>query len=170
MRNICAIIHFLSPVELIFYEIFHECFIFYPHITHSKFLRSECVISHYIFEELFILIFMYWLIAACGGTVQVNNTARTLRPGVTTDTFISCGWLILGSRGQQIQLSVTSLNLTPCTNLSYSNTSITSCSCSYLEVCFNHSCKIFTYWILSFIIGSFVESHAFCSICLCSMN
>jgi hypothetical protein len=52
--------------------------------------------------------------------------------------------LILGSPGQQIQFSLTSLNLAPCTNLTYSNTSVTSCSCSYLEVRFNHvSCKMF---------------------------
>ena len=118
---------------------------------HSKFMISESMISHYVVKELCVLIVMYWLIAACGGTVQVNTTTRTLRPVDTTDTFIYCGWLIMGSPGQQIQLSVTSLNLTPCTHLSHSNTtSVTSCSCSYLEVCFNHvSCKMFVYWILS---------------------
>lgn len=105
---------------------------------------------HCIVKELCVLIFMHWLIAACGGTVQVNSTARTLRPVVTTDMFISCGWMILGSRDQQIQLSITSVNLTPCTNLSYSNTSVSSCSCSYLEVrCNLISCKIFVCWILS---------------------
>jgi hypothetical protein len=67
--------------------------------------------------------------------VQVSNTAITLRPVVTTEPFISCGWLVLGTRGQQIQLSVTSLNLTPCTSLRNNSTTATNCSCSYLEVC-----------------------------------
>jgi hypothetical protein len=100
------------------------------------------MISCHVVEELCVLIVMYWHIAACGGTIQVNTTTRTLRPVVTTEMFIYCGWLILGSPGQQIQFSITSLNLTPCT----SNTSVISCSCSYLEVRFNHvSCKMFVY-------------------------
>jgi len=104
------------------------------------------MISCYIVKEICVLIVMYWLIAACGGTVQINTGTETLRPVTTTDTYIYCAWLILGSPDQQIQLSVTSLNLTPCTHLSYSNTSVTNCSCSYLEVCFNHvSCKMFVY-------------------------
>lgn len=113
---------------------------------HNKFMRSESMISCYVVKELCMLFVMYWLIAACGGTVLVNTTSRTLRPVATTDTSIYCGWLILGSPGQQIQLSITSLNLTPCTHVSNSSTSVTSCSCSYLEVRFNHvSCKMFVY-------------------------
>jgi len=110
------------------------------------------MISRYVVKELCILIVMYWLIAACGGTVQVNTTTRTLRPVVTTDTFIYCAWLILGSPSQQIQLNITSLTLTPCTHthLRNNNTSVKSCSCSYLEVRFNHvSYKMFVYLILS---------------------
>jgi hypothetical protein len=130
-------INFLHYFSLKFYIFFK---------LHNKFMRPESMISCHVVEELCMLIVMYWLIAACGGTVQVNTTTRTLRPVVTTETFIYCGWMILGSPGQQIQLSITSLNLTPCT----SNTSVTSCSCSYLEVRFNHvSCKMFAYWILS---------------------
>lgn len=134
-------INFLHYFSLKFYIFFK---------LHSKFMRSESMMSRYVVKELCMLIVMYWLIAACGGTVQVDTTTKTLRPVVTTDTFIYCGWMILGSPGQQIQLTVTSLNLAPCTHLNYSNTSVTSCSCSYLEVRFNHfSYKMFVYWILS---------------------
>jgi hypothetical protein len=145
MRKICPILHLFIIYKINFMHYFSlKFFIFFK--LHSKFMRSESTISRYVVKEICMLIVMYWLIAACGGTVQVNTTTRALRPVTTTDTFIYCGWLILGSPDQQIQLSITSLTLTPCTHLSSSNTSVTSCSCSYLEVRFNHSsCKMFVY-------------------------
>ena len=149
MSKICAILHFFIIYKINFLHYLSlKFYIFFK--LHSKFMRSESMISHYVLKEICMLIVIYWLIAACGGTVQVNTTTRTLRPVITTDMSIYCGWLILGSPGQQIQLSVTSLNLAPCTQLSYSNASATSCSCSYLEVRFNLvSCKMFVYWIMS---------------------
>ena len=149
MRKIYAILHFFIIYKINFLHYFSlKFYIFFK--LHSKFMRSENMTSHYVVKEICMLIVMHWLIAACRGTMQVHTTSRMLRPVTTTDTFIYCGWLILGSPGQQIQLSVTSLNLAPCTHLNYNNTSVTSCSCSYLEVCFNHvSCKMFVYWILS---------------------
>jgi hypothetical protein len=97
-------------------------------------------------------------VVACGGTVQVNSTSSNLRPVITTDPFMYCGWLILGSRDQQIQLSVTSLNLTPCNSLSYNTTHINNCSCSYLEVC---SCLVACF-LWNFLTYVFCSNLFFC--------
>ncbi|XP_069688891.1 cubilin [Periplaneta americana] len=71
---------------------------------------------------------------ACGGTIQVNRSSAILQPIATSDQIVSCQWMILGARDQQVQLTITSLNIRPCSNASANTTSATNCSCSYVEV------------------------------------